>query len=118
MELERFIGWISLALGVSAVQPNDSTFYRVVETSGVPAIWIGLHCAFSVALIVSTYRPVPRCRVALLSCLLLLWSSGVGLVMANGPMGAYGAVGVVVCVFILRLLWTKVRAENDYIQKP
>jgi hypothetical protein len=116
MELERFIGWITFALGVSATQPNDSTFYRVVETSGVPAIWIGLYCAFAIALIVSTYRPVPRCRVALLSVLLLLWSSGIGLVIAAGPMGAFGAVGLVVCVFILRLLWSKVRADDAFAE--
>jgi len=115
LDLERFLGAMSFALGLSALQPNDSTFFNVLHTTGIPAIWIGLYCAFGVALFASTYQPFPRCRIALLSGLLLLWVAGVALVGLSGPLGAFGAVGIVVIVFILWILWAKINADEDHI---
>jgi len=118
LDLERFLGAMSCAMGLSALQPNDSTFFNLLNASGIPAVWIGLYCAIGIALFVSTYRPFPRCRIALLSALLILWAAGVALVAVSGPLGAFGAVGLVVCVFIIWILWAKIRADDEAIPEP
>lgn len=113
LDVERLIGWLSFALGASALQANDSTFYRLVTTSNAAAVWIGAYCILGLALVASTLRPIPRCRIALLTALLFTWSAGVGLVAAGGVLGAYGSIGIVICLAILTILWTKVRAERS-----
>lgn len=112
LDVERLIGWISFALGISALQENDSTFYRVASTT-VPLAWVGTYCLVGIALVLSTYTDTVRCRIVLLCLLLLTWAGGLGLVVASGPLGAYGAVAIVMISFIISILFTKVRSEAE-----
>lgn len=112
LEVERLIGWISFALGMSALQENDSTFYRI-SVSTLPLAWIATYCVLGITLVLTTYTTNTRCRMLLLAMLLLTWSAGLGLVIATGPLGAYGAIAIVIVAFIINILWTKVRGEGS-----
>lgn len=109
LDTERLIGWMSFALGLSALQPNDSTFFSLVEASKIPYVWIGLFCILGLLLVLTTYTASFRCRIVLLTGLLLTWGSSAGLIISVGPMGAFGAVGIVVCAHIVLMLIKKVR---------
>lgn len=111
LDVERLIGWLSFALGASALQENDSTFYRMAVTT-IPSLWIASYCLFGLALVLSTYTIGARCRMMLLMVLLVVWCGGLGLVIASGPLGAYGSTAIVIIVTILQILWTKARAET------
>lgn len=114
LDLERLIGWISFALGASALQPNDSTFYRILAASGVPLFWILAFCVSGAALVITArrrYAHYVRCRMLWLAMLLALWASGLIAIVISGPLGAFGAVGIVMVSFLARILWMKVRAE-------
>lgn len=111
LDVERLIGWLSFALGASALQGNDSTFYRIAENT-MPWIWILSYCVIGGALVLSTYKAIPRCRIVLLMMLLIIWCGGLGLVIASGPLGAYGAAAIVMILTILQILWTKVSADD------
>jgi len=113
LNLEQFMGALSFAIGLSALQPNDSTFYTLAFSSGLPLLWIASYCLFGLLLFLSTFRPIPRCRIVLLCGLLVLWFSGLALLLFSGAaLGAYGWTSIVFCIFIVWVLWVKITDDG------
>jgi len=106
---ERLIGWLSFAMGLSALQPNDSVFYKIIIYTGFPLAWVIVFTVAGFALVASTHINNTRCRMALMIILLVAWTAGLWFVASTGPLGAYGVVSIVIILHLLRILYVKVR---------
>lgn len=113
LEIERLLGWLSIAVGMSALQANDSVFFRnVVGTSVLPFVWICAFIVLGMALIVTTYTVNARCRIVLLLLLGIVWACGLALVMVSGPLGVFGGIAIVVLAYIASTLWVKIYGSH------
>ena len=118
LELQRFIGWISFALGASALQANDSVFYRMVYVTGLPLFWIGGFIVCGLLLISATYLHNVRLRIVMMILLFGYWITGLCLVIASGPLGAFGAVAIVVIVYLMRIIIMKLNDGDPITRLP
>lgn len=112
LRVERLLGWLSFAVGASALQPNESILFRIIYLSTVPYVWVGAFIGVGLLLVGSTYTDNSRCRIAFLLMLAGPWGAGLVLVGASGPLGSYGATSIVVLIYIAHLLWAKVHGKT------
>jgi hypothetical protein len=108
LDLERFIGWLSIAVGASAFHFNDSIFYRIVTGLGFPMLLASSFVCIGLALVISTYTVNARCRIVLLVLLGFLWLTMLTMVVVSGPLGAFGYISIVVVTYISWILYRKV----------
>lgn len=111
-KVERLIGWLTFAIGITSLQANSSITYYVMETTGPIQLWIALYCLPGLAMVWLTYTDHQNARLVLLVLLLLLWVITLLLVAMTGPLGPVGGYGVVVVCYLIALIVSYMRVRH------
>lgn len=112
LRVERLIGWLSFAVGTSALQPNDSVFFQVVYMTAEPYLVVALFMILGLLLVTLTHVENSRCRIVVMLLLALMWGGGLALVISSGPLGAFGSAAIVILCHLIGVLWAKVHGST------
>lgn len=77
-DVERLIGWLTLAQGIGGLLPWPSMLLNVLETYGFRWTWIVLFSLVGLGLIGASTLPNTRPRMILLGICTLLWIVSAG----------------------------------------
>jgi uncharacterized membrane protein len=110
--LARFIGWLSLAVGLSLLTPNDSIFYRVSDIALGTLVWAICYCGLGATLIVTSHLHFSTCSIIAMVLLALLWTASGILAAISGPLGTFAYAAPIVVIAIARTVWHETRAQD------
>jgi hypothetical protein len=113
--IARVIALQSLAIGASSIQPNHSFYYGALNALGVTALLSLILGFVSLGLFLATLTSNRRLRLVFALGLLLLWGVGVLMFFFAGPLGVFGAVGLVNTFYLTSIVR---RLVHDGEQTP
>jgi hypothetical protein len=99
-KVERLIGWLTVAIGLSALQRNDSIAYRVMQATAPVALWVCVFVGVGVAMVAWSTTINVRARLVVAAIMFALWAATLAMVWATGPFGAIGGCSAVVCIYL------------------
>jgi hypothetical protein len=110
--LARFLGWLSLAVGLSLLTPNDSIFYRVSDLALGALVWSCSYCILGALLIITTHYHYSRCAIISMVLLAILWTASGVLAAISGPLGTFSYAAPIVVIALARAVWHETRTQD------
>jgi hypothetical protein len=110
--IERFIGWLSAAIGASALARNDSIIYRVFDGTGAIVLWASLFLLMGICAVVASYRARRRVRLFFVSSLLFVWGFLFALITTTGALGAGGWASIVIIAYLCGIVVDLMSADD------